>query len=278
VTGKPALPLESSNRVKAAMRAGEVALIGYAGELRGPTVVELIGLAGCDGVRIDLEHSALDLDDVQVKILAAERMVITPIVKVPSLDPALIGRLLAIGAGGISAPQLRTIADVKALIDAVRYPPLGNRGIGVVTRATRYGTIPVKHHLASDIDDVLLLVVIEDAALLPHLEDLVALEGIDVIAVGPADLGSSLGVGGMPNHPNLSEAIERIASAVRGAEDKYLSISVGHSMFNRTLEELQQLGVRYTNLAPAPEVRLLRSLTSQVEELRATKLTSQKGD
>src|ERR1700753_1939871 len=113
------------NRVKQAMDAGGLALATHMGGLADPQIVELIGLTGFDGVFIDLEHTALDLRDVQSLVMAAEGAGVTPIVRPPGLDPGFILRLLDIGVQGLLLPHVESADLAAGAVAAVRYPPQG---------------------------------------------------------------------------------------------------------------------------------------------------------
>src|SRR6476469_11163973 len=112
-----------------------------------PKIVELIGLAGFDAAFIDMEHTSFDLHDVQNCVMAAERVGITPIVRTPVFDPAFILRLLDLGVQGIQVPHVTGAAGARAAVEAVRYPPLGDRGIAGASRATDFGKVPLSRHL-----------------------------------------------------------------------------------------------------------------------------------
>src|SRR5216684_667444 len=99
------------NRVKRIMNAGGLALGTHVGGIADPQIVEIIGLAGFDAAFIDMEHTTVDLHDVQLMVMAAERVGITPIVRTPGFDPAFILRLLDMGVQGIQVPH---ISDARA--------------------------------------------------------------------------------------------------------------------------------------------------------------------
>jgi 4-hydroxy-2-oxoheptanedioate aldolase len=256
------------NRVKQAMRADRVALIGYVGSFPGPAMVELAAHAGFDGVRLDLEHGAFDVSDIQVKVIAAERHGITPIARVPDCNPSFILQLLDMGMQGITVPHVATVQDAIEIVNAVRYPTLGNRGLSGTSRAAQFGKLNVKKHVEQSNREILLGVLVEDADALDQIEEIAATPGVDLVAVGVNDLGQSLGVVGEVDHPKLVDAIGRISAAVAKCDDTYLSLSIGQKVFPRTLPELMALGVRYAHCGPAPEVRLLNSMTEQVNSLR----------
>ncbi|MHB1004243.1 MAG: HpcH/HpaI aldolase family protein [Chloroflexota bacterium] len=256
------------NRVKRILHEGGMALGTYCGPFAGNTIVEIIGHAGFDAAFIDMEHMPLDLREVQVMVLAAERVGITPIVRTPGFDPALILRLLDMGVQGIQVPHISGVEGARAAVRAVRYPPQGDRGIIGSGRAADYGRLPLLRHMEQSNREVLLLVMIEDLPALEQIDEIAAVDGIDIVAIGPADLSRSLGVSGQANHPKLVEAIERIAAAVRREGKAKLSLPSGNPLFPRSLAAMKALGVGYTNLGPSVESRLLNELAAQARETR----------
>jgi 4-hydroxy-2-oxoheptanedioate aldolase len=223
------------NRVKNIMNEGGLALATHMGGLAEPQIVEIIGLAGFDGVFIDLEHSTFDLHDVQAMVVAAELVGITPIVRTPGFDPAFILRLLDCGVQGILVPHVDSAEVAREAVQAVRYPPLGDRGMAAGSRAAGYGTIPVREHMDQSNREILLACIIEDVAGIERIEEIAAVDGLDLIAVGPSDL----------------------------------SLPLNHIAYPRDAGELKALGVSYSNCAPSPESRLLRSWQEQNTASRA---------
>ena len=131
------------NRVKKILREGGLALGTYVGGIAEPQIVEIIGHAGFDAAFIDLEHTSFDLRDVQLMVMAAERVGITPIVRTPGFDPAFILRLLDMGVQGIQLPHISDARAAREAVRAVRYAPLGERGMAGASRASDYGMIPI---------------------------------------------------------------------------------------------------------------------------------------
>ena len=257
------------NRVKRILREGGLALGTHVGGIADPQIVELIGLAGFDAALIDMEHTSFDLHDVQLAVMAAERVGITPIVRTPGFDPAFILRLLDMGVQGIQVPHVGDAAAARAAVKAVRYPPLGDRGMAAGSRAAEFGKIPLVEHMAQSNREILLACMIEDMAAVERIDQIAAVEGVDLLAVGPSDLSRSLGVSGQPDHPRLVAAIDRVRKAVkRGAAGARLALPLNHSAFPRNAAQLKALGVGYTNCAPSPEARLLRSFQDQAAEQR----------
>ena len=258
-----------TNRVKAILREGGLALGTYVGGIADPQIVELIGHAGFDAAFIDMEHTSFDLRDVQLMVMAAERVGITPIVRTPGFDPAFILRLLDMGVQGIQVPHINDARAAREAVKAVRYAPLGDRGMAGASRASDYGKIPVKEHLEQSNREISLAVMVEDLPALDEIDAISSIEGVDIVAVGPSDMSRALGVGGSADHPKLREVIHRVADAVRKGGIARLALPMNHPTFPRNAAQLRELGVGYTNCAPSPEVRMLRSMQSQVQEARA---------
>lgn len=256
------------NRVKRIMREGGMALGTYVGGIADPQIVEIIGHAGFDAAFIDLEHTSFDLRDVQLMVMAAERVGITPIVRTPGFDPAFILRLLDMGVQGIQLPHVNDAATARAAVQAVRYPPLGDRGMMAGSRAADYGMISLKDHMEESNREILLTVMIEELSALDEIDAIASTEGIDLIVVGPADMSRALSVAGQTDHPKLVQTINRVAEAVRKSGVTRLAMAMNNAVFPRNAAQLRALGVGYANCAPTPEARLLRSLQTQAAEAR----------
>ena len=256
------------NRVKRILQQGGLALGTHVGGIADPQIVEIIGLAGFDAAFIDMEHTTYDLHDVQLAVMAAERVGITPIVRTPGFDPAFILRLLDMGVQGIQVPHVSSTETARAAVKAVRYPPLGDRGMAAGSRASEFGRIPLVEHMEQSNREIILACMIEDMEAVERIEEISTVEGIDLLAVGPSDLSRSLGVSGQPDHPRLVAAIDRVRGAVKKGAGARLALPLSHAAFPRNAAQLRELGAGYTNCAPTPEARLLHSLQAQLAEAR----------
>lgn len=256
------------NRVKRILREGGMALGTYSGGIADPQIIEIIGHAGFDAAFVDLEHNSYDLRDVQLMVMAAERMGIALIVRTPGFDPAFVLRLLDMGVQGIQLPHIDNAEAARAAVRAVRYSPLGDRGIAGGTRAADYGMIPLKDHMAQSNREITLAVMIEGLTALKEIDAIASTEGIDLVVVGPADMSQALSVAGQTDHPKLVETINHVADVVRKSGITRLALPMNNAIFPRNAAQLRELGVGYSNCAPAPEARLLKSLQLQVAEAR----------
>jgi 4-hydroxy-2-oxoheptanedioate aldolase len=257
-----------TNRVKKILKEGGLALGTYTGGIADPQIVEIIGHAGYDAAFIDMEHTSFDLRDIQLMVMAAERVGITPIVRTPGCDPAFILRLLDMGVQGIQVPHINDARAAREAVKAVRYAPMGDRGMAGASRASDYGKISMKDHMAQSNREITLAVMVEDLPALAEIDQIASTEGVDIVAVGPSDMSRALGVGGTSDHPKLVETIHRVADAVRKGGVARLALPMNHATFPRNAAQLMELGVGYSNCAPAPEVRILKSMQAQVAEAR----------
>jgi 4-hydroxy-2-oxoheptanedioate aldolase len=164
------------------------------------------------------------------------------------------------------------ISDARAARDAVkavRYAPVGDRGMAGASRASDYGNIPVKEHMERSNREITLAVMVEDLPALADIDAIASTGGVDLVAVGPSDMSRALGVGGTSDHPKLVETIHRVADAVRKGGVARLALPMNHATLPRNAAQLKELGVGYCNCAPSPEVRMLKSMQAQVAEARA---------
>ena len=197
------------NRVKKVMREGKLAFGAFV-ELADPQVVEIIGLAGFDAAFIDMEHSNFDLPLVGEMIRAADLAGVTSVVRIPGDNESVILRLLDMGAEGLVIPHIQGVEGAKRMVDAVRYAPLGQRGAAGGSRAARFGTVPWQEHTRQSNEEVLLSVMTEDAKGINDIEKIAALDGIDLVAIGPMDFSEYMGIRD-PNDPRLKARVRELS-------------------------------------------------------------------
>jgi 4-hydroxy-2-oxoheptanedioate aldolase len=204
------------NGFKHALRDGR-AQIGLWSSLSSNYTVEVIAGAGFDWLLLDMEHSPNDLESLLAQLQAAAPYAAQPVVRVPWNDPVMIKRVLDIGVQSLLVPYVCSAEEARAAVAATRYPPQGVRGVAGTTRATRFGRI--KDYAKRAHDEICLLVQVETEASLAAIEAICAVEGIDGVFIGPADLHASLGhPGEIANprvKPRIDDAIRRIRKAGR---------------------------------------------------------------
>jgi 4-hydroxy-2-oxoheptanedioate aldolase len=202
------------NSFKRGLRAGEPQ-IGLWSSLSSSYTVEVIAGAGFDWILLDCEHSPNDLENLLTQLQAAAPYPTAPVVRVPWNDMVTIKRVLDIGAQSLLVPYVSTAEEATAAVAHTRYPPKGVRGVAGTTRATRFGR--VKDYAKRAHEELCLLVQVETEAALGNIEAICAVEGIDGVFIGPADLHASMGYTGEVANPKvkpmMDEAIRRIRKA-----------------------------------------------------------------
>ena len=255
------------NRVKALMREGKLALGKYV-SLADPQIVEIIGIAGFDAAFIDMEHTGFDLPLIEAMIRASDLAGVTSMVRVPDNDAKLILRILDMGAEGIIVPYVDGLEGAKRAVDAVRYPPMGERGGAGGTRAARFGAVSWNDHVRQSNEEIILSVMTEDDKGINDVEAIAALEGVDLVSIGPTDLSQALGVTD-PADPRLRDKVNEIAAQVKAIGKAKLQIPMGHAALPLTPQDLMELGVGYTHVAPAPPAILMRHFMDSVSDIHA---------
>ena len=253
------------NRVKKVMGEGNLALGSYV-DLADPHVIEIIGLAGFDAAFIDLVHTTFDLRLIAEMVRAADVVGITSMVQVPQNDLELIVRVLDTGAHGIIVPHINGVEDARRAVAAVRFPPLGERAAASGTRAARFGAVPWEDHVRWSDEEVILSVMVEDKKAINQVEEIAALDGVDLIAIGPTDLAQDLGVRDADD-PRLRSAVEDVARRVKGVGKARLAVPMNNPLLPLSPTDLLDLGVGYTHLGPTPPAILLRALRDGVRSV-----------
>jgi len=177
---------------------------------------EIVGQAGFDWVLIDLEHGIGNESGLIYQLQSLENSNSTPIIRVESYEAARVKKVLDLGASGIMFPQIKNTDEAKLAISNMYYPPTGQRGLAKMIRSTNYGA-NFKQYFDSITDNLIGIIQIETLESLKHLEDIAALDGVDVLFLGPADLSLALGVLGQWDHPDFVNAAKSISMAAKKA-------------------------------------------------------------
>jgi 4-hydroxy-2-oxoheptanedioate aldolase len=194
-----------ANQFKRALRQRRQQ-IGLWCSLPGSYVAEAVAGSRFDWLLFDTEHSPGDPLTVLSQLQAVAPYDVSAVVRPASNDPVLIKRFLDLGAQTLLVPYVQNADEARAAVAAMRYPPEGIRGVSGLTRATRFGRIASYGRKAAD--ELCLLVQVETGEALAEIEHIAAVDGVDGIFIGPADLAASLGHVGEPGHPEVVEAVE----------------------------------------------------------------------
>ena len=203
------------NRIREAAREGRVAVGHMLMEFDTPGIAQLCSLANLDFVLIDMEHGPLEIPQVARLISRLKATKISPVVRVPALEYHFVARVMDAGAHGIMAPNVRTAEQAHLLNEAMRYAPLGGRGLGLGTAHNDFRRPdPVSYMKAANARNVLLCQ-IESETALGNLEEIAAVPGVDCLWVGHMDLTQSMGIVGQLQHPAFLAALRRVTAAAR---------------------------------------------------------------
>ncbi len=204
-------PLQPRTDLRRRVLAGEVTFGAFAG-LASPIAAEVLGRTGLDWVLLDLEHSTLTESGLLAGIYALQATPATALVRVEEGTRLRIGRALDFGAEGVMIPRLDTVEQVRDVVSWMRFPPDGMRGLALSTRGA--GQSSVAHDDVSKLNALPLgIVQIESPVAVASAEAMAAVDGVDVLFVGPTDLSHSLGVPGRFTDPTFINAIEAVAEA-----------------------------------------------------------------
>ena len=176
-----------------------------------PGVAEIMSNAGFDWLVDDLEHTTISLDQAGELIRTIELAGVSSLVRLTSNNENQIKRIMDAGAQGIVVPMVKNADDAMRAIAATRYPPLGNRGVGLA-RAQQYGS-SFKEYLAwqSDINSgPVVIVQIEHIDAVDNLREILSVDGVDAFIIGPYDLSCSMGIPGEFENPKFIQTLERI--------------------------------------------------------------------
>ena len=221
------------NLFKRAIRAG-AQQIGIWCSLPGGTVAEVLAGAGYDWILFDTEHSPGDPATVLEQLQAAAPYPVSAVVRPTTNDAALIKRFLDVGAQTLLIPYVQSAEEARAAADATAYPPAGIRGVSGWTRANRFGRVPDYARRAAE--ELCLLVQVETTEALGEIEAIAAVEGVDGIFIGPADLAASMGHPGQPNHPEVAAAVENAIRRIRAAGKPAGILTLDNGFAKRCIE------------------------------------------
>ncbi|HLM82975.1 MAG TPA: aldolase/citrate lyase family protein [Terriglobales bacterium] len=214
------------------------------GELMGGTFLnlgssltaEIAGLAGLDWLLIDIEHGAGGRHELLSQLHAVESTPAAPIVRIAWNDPVRFKRILDLGPSGIMVPYVQSAEEARRAVAAMRYPPAGVRGVASMHRACGFGS-HLDEYLRSANSQLLTVVQIETEAAVDHADEIAAVDGVDVLFVGPMDLSVSLGRARQWDHPVFSAALNKVVTACRNAGKVAGTLVLGEEQIQRSVAD-----------------------------------------
>ncbi|WP_420630133.1 HpcH/HpaI aldolase family protein [Candidatus Leptofilum sp.] len=208
------------NQTKAKLQQGQP-VFGVIGSTNDPQIVEILGLTGFDYYMVDGEHGLIDPTQAENIVRACEVTGMTPLVRLGPKDPKLVLQYLDAGFMGVMMPGLETVAEIEMLVNAVKYPPLGKRGLGL-GRAANFmlgSGADQANYVRQANEQTMVLPQFEDAAILQLLPQMVQIQipGVDGFVFGPRDLSLTMGYPDGPNHPEVQAVIDEAIAIMQDA-------------------------------------------------------------
>ena len=202
------------NSFKRALKAGKPQ-IGLWSTLSSSYTVEVVAGAGFDWLLLDTEHSPSDLENLLTQLQAAAPYPTHAVVRVPWNEMVNMKRVLDIGAQSFLVPYVQNVEEARDAVAHTRYPPAGVRGVAGTTRATRFGR--VKEYAKRAHEEICVLVQVETESALKNIEAICAVDGVDGVFIGPADLHASMGHAGETANPKVKPLIDDAIRRIRKA-------------------------------------------------------------
>ena len=212
------------------------ALIGTWVTLNHPSIAEIMADAGFDWICIDMEHSVTDYAEAQLLIMAIQGKGVKAFVRVGENNARIIKRVLDAGADGIIVPSVSSKAEAIKAVNAVKYPPLGTRGVGLA-RAQSYG-FDFENYRDNKSKEIKLIVQIEHINAVKELESIIEVEGIDGTFIGPYDLSGSMGKPGQYEDTDVKKILDEYETIAR-KYDKLIGYHVIQPDFKLVTDKIE---------------------------------------
>lgn len=253
----------SKNILKDSLLQGKT-VFGPFCKIQDPAIVEIAALSGFDFVIIDMEHGPYSIESLQNMLRAAEARGITPVVRVTENSETLILRTLDVGAKCIQVPQICTKDDAMRLVKSTLFYPKGERGMCRYVRAAQYTNISGLDHFGKSNDSILTIIHIEGMEGIENLKDILEVDGIDVIFLGPYDLSQSCGVPGQVDH-------EKVVNSMKAAVELAKEYDKAVGTFTESAEKAKMwksIGVQYISYAVDVGIVMdaFKDITSQLND------------
>ena len=221
------------------------------------TVTQAMVAAGADGVIVDLEHGAVDYGSAHAMIAATARSDCAALVRIAENEDWQVKRALDLGAEGICFPLIRTADDARRAVASLRYPPGGTRGFGPFLAHSHEGTSLAEYRAAVDGTRVCMLL-IETREAVENIEEICAVEGIDLIVPALFDLSTAYGVSGQFDHPDVRDAVRKVEAAANAR-----GLPMGSNALNR--EQAQALFARGYRAIAGFDILWIRNVAAEMQ-------------
>ena len=238
------------NKLKQSLKTDESSVIGTWSSMSSPNVINVLGTTCLDFVVIDLEHGSMSFETVENMVRAAEATDISPIVRVGDDHEQTILRALETGCRSVMVPHVSTVESAERIAKCCKYFPEGNRGLSPYTRIHDFTHENIEESLQNENRETMVGILVEGQVGLGNLEEIVKVDGIDLIYLGLFDICQSVGLPGQLNHPKVLSEIKRCGELIQsyGIAAGSMSTSVDYI---KMLMELDYKFIAFLNDAAA---------------------------
>lgn len=233
------------NHVKEKIARGEPVYSMTVRLVRSIDIASIAYTAGFDCIYIDMEHSSFPLETAGHICMACTSLGVTPFVRIPSTEPHFIARVLDSGALGIVVPSVQSAEDARAVVRAAKHPPFGDRSVAGSAPQLHFKQLPSEECTRQLDKATMIIAMIESPEGLEAVEEIAAVEGVDILLVGASDLSTSLGIPGQVNHPLVHAAFQRTLAACK-THNKALGVG-GMGGHPEMMKELLAQGAQYVS-------------------------------
>lgn len=203
-------------RLKDALAQGKLVRVFGIGQICHPKIIEIIGQqGGYDAVWLDQEHAGLTIPQIEHGCLAARSVGLDSFVRLAATDYATVMRPLEAGAGGVMAAQVKSAAEAEQVVHWAKFHPRGLRGVNGSGVDGRFATMPMPDYMQRANAETFIAIQIEHFGAVDDVEKIATIKDVDILFIGPADLGQSMGLVGDWDNPKIWASIERVANAAR---------------------------------------------------------------
>jgi 4-hydroxy-2-oxoheptanedioate aldolase len=269
--GRAAVPIRDilRNNVKEKLERDEVVASMTVRLVRSVEIARIARTAGFDTLYVDIEHSSFSLETCSQICMAALEAGMAPFARVPANTPDYISRVLDGGALGVIAPHIRSADEAKEVVKAAKFSPLGERSNAGVLPHLHFRSFPTPEVHAALNDATMVIVQLESAAALAKTEEIVAVDGVDMVLVGLNDLLADWGLAGQYDHPRVREAYAKTIAACR-KRGKHCGVG-GLATRPDLVADFVRMGARYVSTG-TDLAFLLGACTARAKQVQEIKL------
>ncbi|TCJ19984.1 hypothetical protein E0L93_03285 [Rubrobacter taiwanensis] len=231
--------------LKQRLAGGELSISTMVSEVKNPNLARMFATAGLDSMIIDMEHGTFDWSDMSAMIAVARGAGLAPVVRIPEIRREAVLKPLDAGAAGLLVPMVNSVEKAREVIRLAKYPPAGVRGTALRRGHSDYRQVSAGEYLRRVNEEVALLLQIETRQSLKQVDEMMQLDGVDAIFIGPFDLSVDMGIPGQVWNPDIRAVFSRVIES-----GKRHNVATGIQVFSmEQAKELVKEGVRYLSFS-----------------------------